>query len=54
MNLQILMNDEEKESEKDALTAERQIRLKKWTAVLDTLNRLQEADIAKKEQENTL
>jgi hypothetical protein len=28
--------------------------LKKWNAVLDTLNRSQEAEVAKKEQEATL
>lgn len=56
MNLQILMNEEneEWESEKEALLSERQVRLKKWNAVLDTLNRSQEAEAAKKEQEATL
>lgn len=56
MNLQILMNEEneEWESEKEALISERQVRLKKWNAVLDTLNRSQEAEAAKKEQEATL
>lgn len=52
MNLQILMNEEE--WEKDALMSERQVRLKKWNAVLDTLNRSQEAEAAKKEQEASL
>ena len=56
MNLQILMNEEGKDwnSEKDALVSEREIRLKKWNAVLDTLNRTQEAEAAKKEQEASL
>ena len=54
MNLQILMNEEEEEWEKEALVSERQVRLKKWNAVLDTLNRSQEAEAAKKEQEATL
>lgn len=56
MNLQILMNEEneEWESEKEALISERQVRLKKWNAVLDTLNRSKEAETAKKEQEATL
>ncbi len=54
MNLQILMNEEEEEWEKEALISERQVRLKKWNAVLDTLNRSQEAEAAKKEQEATL
>ena len=56
MNLQILMNEEneEWESEKEALISERQVRLKKWNAVLETLNRSQEAEAAKKEQEATL
>ena len=54
MNLQILMNEEEGEGEKEALMSERQVRLKKWNAVLDTLNRSQEAEAAKKEQEETL
>jgi len=53
MNLQILMNEEDG-WEKEALISERQVRLKKWKAVLDTLNRSQEADAAKKEQEASL
>ena len=53
MNLQVLMNDE-KDWEKDALISERQVRLKKWNAVLDTLSRWEEAEAAKKEQEATL
>ena len=52
MNLQILMSEEEEE--KEALISEREVRLKKWNAVLDTLNREQEAESAKKEQEATL
>lgn len=54
MNLQILMNDKDEDWEKNALISERQVRLKKWTAVLDTLNRSQEAEAAKKEQEASL
>ena len=56
MNLQILMNEEGEDwdSEKDALISEREVRLKKWNAVLDTLNRSQEAEAAKKEQEASL
>lgn len=54
MNLQILMNEEGEEWEKEALITERQVRLKKWNAILDTLNRAQEAENAKKEQEATL
>jgi hypothetical protein len=54
MNLQILMNEEEEDWEKEALISERQVRLKKWNAVIDTLNRSQEAEAAKKEQEATL
>ena len=56
MNLQILMNEESEdgESEKEALLSERQVRLKKWDAVLDTMNRWKEAEAAKKEQEATL
>lgn len=54
MNLQILMNDEEWEWEKDALLSERQVRIKKWNAVLDTLSRWEEAEAAKKEQEASL
>ena len=52
MNLQILMNEEAEE--RDALLSEREVRLKKWNAVLDTLNRSQEAEAAKREQEATL
>lgn len=56
MNLQILMNEESEdwEWEKDALIAEREVRLKKWNAVIDTMNRWKEAEAAKKEQEATL
>ncbi len=54
MNLQILMSEEEEEWEKEALISERQVRLKKWNAVLDTLNRSQEAEAAKREQEASL
>jgi hypothetical protein len=54
MNLQILMNEEEEEWDKEALLSERQVRIKKWNAVLDTLNRWREAEAAKKEQEATL
>lgn len=55
MNLQILMNEEEDwDSEKEALISEREVRLKKWNAVLDTLNRSQEAEAAKKDQEAAL
>ena len=56
MNLQILMNEgsEDGESEKEALTSEREVRLKKWNAVIDTLNRSQEAEAAKKDQEAAL
>ena len=48
------MNEEGDEWEKEALITERQVRLKKWNAVLDTLNRANEAEAAKKEQEATL
>ena len=56
MNLQILMNEgsEDGESEKEALISEREVRLKKWNAVIDTLNRSQEAEAAKKDQEAAL
>lgn len=54
MNLQILMNEDDEEWEKEALISERQVRLKKWNAVLDTMNRSQEAEAAKKEQEASL
>ena len=45
---------EDGESEKEALISEREVRLKKWNAVLDTMNRSKEAEAAKKEQEATL
>ena len=54
MNLQILMNEDDEESERDALLSEREVRLKKWNAVIDTMNRWREAEAAKKEQEATL
>ena len=46
------MNEEA--DEREALLSERQVRLKKWDAVLDTMNREQEAESAKAEQEATL
>ncbi len=56
MNLQILMSEEDSEweSEQEALLSERQVRLKKWNAVIDTMNRSQEAEAAKKDQEAAL
>ena len=56
MNLQILMKEEDEdwESEKEALLSEREVRLKKWNAVIDTMNRSQEAEAAKKDQEAAL
>ena len=45
---------EDGESEKEALMSEREVRLKKWNAVIDTLNRSQEAEAAKKDQEAAL
>ena len=54
MNLQILMNEEDEDWEKEALISERQVRLKKWNAVIDTMNRSQEAENAKKDQEAAL
>ena len=54
MNLQILMNEDDEEWEKDALLSEREVRLKKWNAVIETMNRWKEAEAAKKEQEATL
>ena len=54
MNLQILMNEDDEEWEKEALISERQVRLKKWNAVIDTMNRWKEAEAAKREQEATL
>ena len=56
MNLQILMSeeDDEWESEKEALISEREVRLKKWNAVIDTMNRWKEAEAAKKDQEAAL
>jgi hypothetical protein len=48
------MNEEDEENEKEALVSERQVRLKKWNAVLDTLNRSKEAEAAKKDQEAAL
>ena len=56
MNLQILMKEENEdwESEREALISERQMRLKKWTAILETMDREEEAEAAKKEQEASL
>ena len=56
MNLQILMEEEDEnwEWEKEALISEREVRLKKWNAVIDTMNRWKEAEAAKKDQEAAL
>ena len=54
MNLQILMSEEDEENEKEALISEREVRLKKWNAVIDTMNRWKEAEAAKKDQEAAL
>ena len=54
MNLQILMNENDEEWEKEALISEREVRLKKWNAVIDTMNRGKEAEAAKKDQEAAL
>lgn len=56
MNLQILMSEESEDGEweKEALISEREVRLKKWNAILDTMNRSQEAEAAKKDQEAAL
>lgn len=52
MNLLILMHEDEES--KEWLVAEREMKLKKWNAVLDTLWRAEEAASAKKEQEASL
>lgn len=52
MNLHALMSEDEKE--KTAIQAEREMRLKKWEAVLNTLDRDKEAEKAKKDQESKL
>ncbi|MDR0369188.1 MAG: hypothetical protein LBH96_01245 [Candidatus Peribacteria bacterium] len=52
INLHILMHEDE--GEKDALTSEREMRLKKWNAVLETLDRAEQAASAQKEQEEKL
>lgn len=52
INLHILMHEDEEE--KTALTAEREMRLKKRNAVLETLDRAEKAASAQKEQEEKL
>ena len=52
INLHILMHEDEEE--KTALTAEREMRLKKWNAVLETLDRAEQAAEAHKQQEEKL
>ncbi|MDD2537203.1 MAG: hypothetical protein PHU61_01780 [Candidatus Absconditabacteria bacterium] len=52
VNLHILMHEDEEE--KAALTAEREMRLKKWNAVLETLDRDEKAAAAHQEQEEKL
>jgi hypothetical protein len=52
INLHILMHEDEEE--KSALTQEREMRLKKWNAVLETLDRSEQAAVAQKEQEEKL
>ena len=52
INLHILMHEDEEE--KAALTSEREMRIKKWNAVLETLDRAEKAAEAHKEQEEKL
>ena len=52
MNLQILKKEDE--SEQGAIDAERAMRLKKWSAVLDTMGREQMAKEVKADQEEKL
>jgi hypothetical protein len=52
INLHILMHEDEEE--KKALTAEREMRIKKWNAVLETMDRAEKAAAAHKEQEEKL
>ncbi len=52
MNYFILMH--ENEDDKTAILAEREMKLKKWQAVLDTLNRKAEAAAAQAQQEQKL
>jgi hypothetical protein len=44
----------EDETEKAALTSERKMRIKKWDAVMETLDRKEKAAEAHKEQEEKL
>jgi len=44
----------EDEEEKSALMQEREMRIKKWNAVLETLDRAEQAAEAQKEQEEKL
>jgi hypothetical protein len=52
INLHVLMHEDE--AEKSALTSEREMRIKKWNAVLETLDRAEKAAEAHKEQEEKL
>lgn len=52
VNLHILMHEDEEE--KKALTAEREMRIKKWNAVLETMDRVEKAAEAHKQQEEKL
>ncbi|MDR2189808.1 MAG: hypothetical protein LBP53_01045 [Candidatus Peribacteria bacterium] len=52
INLHILMHEDE--DEKKALTAEREMRLKKRNAVMETMDRAEKAAAAHKEQEEKL
>ncbi len=52
MNLQILKKEDE--NEQGAIEAEREMRLKKWEAVLDTMGREELAKEIKVDQEEKL
>ena len=54
ISLQVLLHGDDNSEEKVALISEREIRLRKWNAVIDTMGRAEEKKQAAKTQEDQL
>jgi L-rhamnose mutarotase len=54
MSLQVLLHGDDNNEEKVALLGEREVRLRKWNAVIDTMGREEEKKEAEKNQEDQL
>ncbi|MBQ7073600.1 hypothetical protein IJM86_00705 [bacterium] len=54
ISLQVLLHGDDNNEEKVALLSEREVRLRKWNAVIDTMGREEEKKQAAKSQEDQL